>query len=114
MPKYIDVSGSSFVTNIHASKKVDISSSSAVPGLVTVKSMNVYINCDISNCHLSKMYEWVFTYDSATVNFIYDFSTATSSTCVLPVNDLTANFNIVITNVPTDTSKTYSVSFVFT
>ena len=60
------------------------------------------------------MYEWVFTYDSATVNFISDFSTATSSTCALPVNDLTANFNIVITNVPTDTSKTYSVSFVFT
>lgn len=109
--KNIDVSGSSYFTNIYASKNVDVSGSLAISGLVSVKNMNA-INCDISNCHISKIYERVFTYDSA-VNYTYDFSTATSSTCVLPVSNLTANFNIVITNVPTDTSKIYTVSFVF-
>lgn len=110
--KNIDVSGSSFVSNLFVSKNIDISGSLAISGLVNVKDMNV-INCDISNCHISKIYERVFTYPTDAVNYIYDFSTATSSSCILPVSNLTANFNIIILNIPTDTTKIYSVSFIY-
>jgi hypothetical protein len=109
--KNIDVSGSSFVSNLYVSKNVDVSGGLAISGLVSVKNMNV-INCDLSNCHISKIYERVYTYLD-TVNFVYDFATATSSSCILPVTNLTANFNVILTNIPTDTTKLYSVSFLF-
>jgi hypothetical protein len=110
--KNIDVSGSSFVSNLFVSKNIDVSGGLAITGLVNVKNMNV-INCDISNCHISKIYERVVTYPTDTVNYIYDFSTALSSSCVLLVNNLTSNFNIVLLNIPTDTTKIYSVSFIY-
>lgn len=108
----LDVSGNSEMKGtLKVGGNIIGSSTLSVP-TITATNINVG-NCDMSNCHISKVYDRVFSYPLDTINFIYDFTTSTSSTCVLPVINLSSNFNIIITNIPTDTSKVYTVSFMF-
>lgn len=97
---------SSFKSNVDVIGTLDVS------GVMTAKNINV-ANCDMSSCHISKIYERAFTYPLDTPTYTYDFSTATSSTCICNISSMTSNINIILTNIPTDVSKIYTVSFLF-